>query len=408
MNTKFFKYIIPALSLVFSVNFTSCLGDLDVTPIDPNLNVEFDQNANFAKIYAGLAITGNKGPDGQGDIADTDEGASGLMRMLFNLNELPTDEAICAWSGDVDVYPLNFAKFTASNGVVLNMFNRLYIQIAQCNNFLIQTEGKDDEESLTQRAEVRFIRALDYYYLIDLYGNVPFVDENTGIGTYVPERITRANLYTYIEKELKEIEPQMKAPRANVYGRADQAAVWMLLSRLYLNAEVYTGTPQWSAAAEYSKKVMDAGFSLAPNYGDNFLADNNTSPEMILPICYDGVQTRSWSGLFFIASFISGDMNALVDFGTVFLQGASPCRPKPPKHPKHPKPCLSGAFPRPPRPKSSPSGTTADGFRITIPRTSRCRSRSRRASCSRSSSGRAPIWNAGRSAANWPTSSPTY
>ena len=160
MNTKFFKYIIPALSLVFSVNFTSCLGDLDVTPIDPNLNVEFDQNANFAKIYAGLAITGNKGPDGQGDIADTDEGASGLMRMLFNLNELPTDEAICAWSGDVDVYPLNFAKFTASNGVVLNMFNRLYIQIAQCNNFLIQTEGKDDEESLTQRAEVRFILSL--------------------------------------------------------------------------------------------------------------------------------------------------------------------------------------------------------------------------------------------------------
>ena len=182
------------------------------------------------------------------------------------------------------------------------MFNRLYIQIAQCNNFLIQTEGKDDEESLTQRAEVRFIRALDYYYLIDLYGNVPFVDENTGIGTYVPERITRANLYTYIEKELKEIEPQMKAPRANVYGRADQAAVWMLLSRLYLNAEVYTGIPQWSTAAEYAKKVMDAGFSLAPNYGDNFLADNNTSPEMILPICYDGVQTRSWSGLFFIAS----------------------------------------------------------------------------------------------------------
>ena len=87
-------------------------------------------------------------------------------------------------------------------------------------------------------------------------------------------------------------------------------------SRLYLNAEVYTGTPQWSAAAEYAKKVMDAGFSLAPNYGDNFLADNNTSPEMILPICYDGVQTRSWSGLFFIASFISGDMNALDDFGT--------------------------------------------------------------------------------------------
>ena len=290
MNTKFFKYIIPALSLVFSVNFTSCLGDLDVTPIDPNLNVEFDQNANFAKIYAGLAITGNKGPDGQGDIADTDEGASGLMRMLFNLNELPTDEAICAWSGDVDVYPLNFAKFTASNGVVLNMFNRLYIQIAQCNNFLIQTEGKDDEESLTQRAEVRFIRALDYYYLIDLYGNVPFVDENTGIGTYVPERITRANLYTYIEKELKEIEPQMKAPRANVYGRADQAAVWMLLSRLYLNAEVYTGDPQWNACIQESDDIINSGkYSLDINYSDPFKAHNENSLENILVIPYDEI-----------------------------------------------------------------------------------------------------------------------
>ncbi len=71
---------------------------------------------------------------------------------------------------------------------------------------------------------------------------------------------------------------------------------------------------------------MDAGFSLAPNYGDNFLADNNTSPEMILPICYDGVQTRSWSGLFFIASFISGDMNALVDFGTKEAWGGNRAR----------------------------------------------------------------------------------
>lgn len=87
MNTKFFKYIIPALSLFFSVNFTSCLGDLDVTPIDPNLNVEFDQNANFAKIYAGLAITGNKGPDGQGDIADTDA-VKGLLCTLLVLTAL--------------------------------------------------------------------------------------------------------------------------------------------------------------------------------------------------------------------------------------------------------------------------------------------------------------------------------
>ncbi len=326
MNTRFLKYIIPVLSLTLAMNFTSCVGDLDVSPIDPNLNVTFDQDANFAKIYAGLAITGNQGPAGQPDIVGTDEGGSGLMRMLFNLNELPTDEAICAWSGDADVYPLNFSKIGASNGVVLNMFNRLYTQIAQCNNFLIQTGSLTDESTLTQRAEVRFIRALDYYYLIDLYGNVPFVDEITGIGTYLPQRILRADLFKYVESELLAIEPQMKAPKTNLYGRADQAAVWMLLSRLYLNAEVYTGTAQWANAATYAGKVMNAGYILEPNYNDMFKADNNTSTEMILPICYDGVNTRSWSGLFFIASFISGDMNTVAKFGTKEAWGGNRAR----------------------------------------------------------------------------------
>lgn len=316
MNTQIFKQIIPALSLTVMMNLTSCVGDLDVTPIDPNLDVVFNQDANFAKIYAGLAITGNQGPAGQADIADTDEGASGLMRMMFNINELTTDEAICAWTGDTDVFPLNSTQFTPSNGVVLNMFNRLYIQIAQCNNFLIQTAGLSDERTVVQRAEVRFIRALDYYYLIDLYGNVPFVDEVTGIGAYVPERITRPNLFAYVEKELKEIEPILKAPRSNLYGRADQAAAWMLLSRLYLNAEVYTGTARWSDAATYAKRVMSAGYILEPVYGDMFRADNDKSQEMIMPICFDGLYARSWSGMFFVSSFISGDMDLEANFGT--------------------------------------------------------------------------------------------
>ncbi|GHT33134.1 membrane protein [Bacteroidia bacterium] len=320
------KYILSCVLLILALVGSSCIGDLDVKPINPNLDVNFNQDANFAKIYAGLALTGNKGPAGEADIDDTDEGASGLMRMMFNLNELPTDEAICAWTGDVDVFPLNSAQFTSSNGVVLNMFSRLYIQIAQCNNFLIQIDGKDDEKTSLQRNEVRFIRALDYYYLVDLFGNVPFVDENTGIGAYVPDRITRPDLFSYIEKELKEIESALKAPRSNEYGRADQAAAWMLLSRLYLNAEVYSGTARWADAATYAKKVMDAGYSLTPKYEDMFKADNNTSSEMIMPICYDGVYTRSWSGLFFIASFITGDMNTEATFGTTEAWGGNRAR----------------------------------------------------------------------------------
>ncbi len=326
MNKKITTYLIPVLLLVLSINTTSCVGDLDVTPIDPNMDITFDQDANFAKIYSGLALTGNQGPAGQPDIADTDEGASGLMRMMFNINELSSDEAICAWTGDTDVFPLNYARFTPSNGVVLNMFNRLYIQIAQCNNFLIQTEGMEDEKTVLQRAEVRFIRALDYYYLVDLFGNVPFVDEVTGIGAYVPERITRSELFSYIEQELLEIEPVMAAPRSNLYGRADKAAVWMLLSRLYLNAEVYTGNARWADAATYAKRVMDAGYTLEPNYEDMFKADNHTSPEMIMPICFDGVYARAWSGAFFVSSFLNGDMNIEQNFGTVEAWGGNRAR----------------------------------------------------------------------------------
>lgn len=326
MKTKIFKYIIPVLSLVLTMQLSSCVGDLDVTPIDPNLDTKFDQDANFAKIYAGLAITGNQGPAGQPDIADTDEGASGLMRMMFNINELSTDLAICAWSGDTDVFPLNYTRFTPANGVVLNMFNRLYIQIAQCNNFLIETAGAEDEKTVLQRAEVRFIRALDYYYLIDLYGNVPFVDEVTGIGAYVPERITRPELFTYIETELKDLETKLKEARTHLYGRADRAAAWMLLSRLYLNAEVYTGTARWADAATYAGKVMSAGYVLEPNYGDMFKADNDTSNEMIMPICFDGVNARSWSGAFFVSSFLSGDMGLEANFGTVEGWGGNRAR----------------------------------------------------------------------------------
>lgn len=326
MNTKFIQHTISAIVLVLAINLTSCIGDLDVTPIDPNMDIHFDQDANFAKIYAGLAITGNQGPAGQPDIADTDEGASGLMRMMFNINELSSDLAICAWTGDVDVFPLNYTQFTPSNGVVLNMFNRLYIQIAQCNNFLIQTSGSEEEKTVLQRAEVRFIRALDYYYLLDLYGNVPFVDEVTGIGAYVPEMITRAELFNYIEKELKAIEATMKAPRSHLYGRADQAAVWMLLSRMYLNAEVYTGTARWTDASTYAKQVMDAGYSLEPKYEDMFKADNHTSPEMVMPICFDGVYARSWSGMFFVCSFLTGDMEVEKNFGTVESWGGNRAR----------------------------------------------------------------------------------
>ena len=120
------------------------------------------------------------------------------------------------------------------------------------------------------------------------------------------------------------------------YGRADKAAAWMLLMRLYLNAEVYTGTAQWDKAASYAKKVIDSPYELwtgktnsASAYQMLFMGDNGSngaSCEAILPILQDGAKTSGWAGgLFLIASTTKSDMGS---FGTTEYWGGNRARPQ--------------------------------------------------------------------------------
>lgn len=299
----------------------SCVNDLDVAPINPQVTQTFNQDEVFAKTYASFALTGQEGPAGNNDIDITDEGRFSLYRSLWNCNELPTDEAVCSW-GDAEVLELNTNKWSASNFSSEALYARLYFVVTISNHFLQQTNGMTDEKTVKQRAEVRFLRALAYYYLLDLFGNVPFTEE---VSLEPPAQIKRADLFAYVEKELTECEADMFEPRAGPYYRADKAANWLLRSRLYLNAEVYTsvpavgsgaatpGTPRWQDAATYAKRVMDSGYTLAPNFRHLFMADNagvldgstvNLAPqEIIFPIAADGVRTKSWgASLFLIAS----------------------------------------------------------------------------------------------------------
>jgi hypothetical protein len=134
----------------------------------------------------------------------------------------------------------------------------------------------------------------------------------------LPKPIARKDLFVWLENELKEIEPQMFSDGAKTaYYRADQTAVWLLLSRMYLNAEVYTGVPDWNNAALYAGKVMTSSYQLAPVYSHLFMGDNNSlsavnksSVEIILPIAQHGVYTQSWGGsLFIIAGSRANGMN---------------------------------------------------------------------------------------------------
>jgi hypothetical protein len=139
---------------------------------------------------------------------------------------------------------------------------------------------------------------------------VPFVDENDRVGAFQPERITRPALFTYVESELLDIEDQLLSPGVALYGRASKSAAQTLLAKMYLNAEVYTGTARYSDCRTFCEKVINSGaHQLDDVYQDIFLADNHTSPEIIFPVVYDGVVAQAYGGtIYLVNGAIGGSM----------------------------------------------------------------------------------------------------
>jgi hypothetical protein len=145
---------------------------------------------------------------------------------------------------------------------------------------------------------------------LDLFKNVPFATETSVVGN-VPRQTNAEELFAFIESELLAIDPELADSRTNEYGRADKACAWMLLSKLYLNAQIYIGQPKFDKSLEYCDKILAAGYSLEPNYKNLFLADNDKSKEIIFPVNFDGVRTRTYGGMtFIIRAGIGGSMNA--------------------------------------------------------------------------------------------------
>ncbi len=319
---------IAALVLGLTFTSTACVDDLRQEPItditSAGLYKDFNNYPNLlAKLYGGLAVGGQEGGDGNGDIADIDGGFSNYMRLLYTLQVITTDEAVIGWN-DGTLHEFHKMIWTPTNEFNNAMYYRLYTEVAFTNEFIKNTTdemlasngitGANLDEAKAMRAEARFLRAQAYYHLLDLYGNVPFVDETT-FGT-VPQQISRADLFNYVESELLAAEAELKAPKSNVYGRLDKAAAWTLLARLYLNANVYTGTARNADVITYTERVINAGYALAPEYENLFLADNHVNnPENIFSVVYDGLRTQTNGGTtFLVHAAIGGNMNP-ADFG---------------------------------------------------------------------------------------------
>jgi len=293
--------------ILSALMITSCVKDLDVTPLDKDNilagNLSDDpvyMKQVLGKIYASFIIAG-QGANGGADISASDENFFTTMRALWNLQEITTDEAICAW-GDVGISDLNTQTWSPSNPFLTALYQRLSLSITYANDFIKFTEDNTDADVVQYNAEARFLRALAYYWAIDLFGQFPFTTEEDGVGKFFPEIGTRTDIFNYIEDELLELETLLPEPGTS-YPQADKAAAWMLLAKLYLNAEVYTGDERWDDCITYCNKVEDAGiYSLADDYRQNFSADNHypANPEMIFAWEQDGINTQGYVGTTFI------------------------------------------------------------------------------------------------------------
>ena len=277
----------------------------------------------LAQVYAAYALSSSTGP-GNTDLAGIDAGTSDFVRLLWDVTELSTDEAVCAWN-DPGVPDLHNMSWTSGNTILLGLYFRIMYQVTVANAFITQADaakanfkGQDATNLAYYVAEARFIRAFDYWEMLDLFGRAPLVTEKSplGVGTFLPPQASGQALFSFVESELLSLDSAnaMVPARTNEYARADQACVWALLARMYLNADVYlgAGNDHYTQAITWSGKVIGAGYTLVPKYQDLFLADNNTpaNTEQILSIAYNGVSTQNYGGTTFIINgAIGGSMN---------------------------------------------------------------------------------------------------
>lgn len=321
---------------------TSCTGDLDTMPLDNNQLVSGQVYSSadgymgvLAKCYASLILTGQQGGDGgNGDLEGANEGYSGYVRLLFYVQELNTDEFLMPSSSNGLRRCLNLDWDASNASVVKWTYQRLYMAIAYCNEFLrectesnLRARGLWDQLGAncnTYRAEARMIRAYCYAQLCDMFGAVPIIDESVGPKD-LPVQVTRKEVFEYAENELLEISGEktgekadvLGSPKSQPYGHVDRVAAWFQLARLYLNAETWGCGNRYADSYKYAKKVIDeGGYALEKDYRHIFLADNNTCTEIIWPLTQDGERAQSSAGTnFYVKAFVNGPMDELYRTG---------------------------------------------------------------------------------------------
>ncbi|MCR4583277.1 MAG: RagB/SusD family nutrient uptake outer membrane protein [Prevotella sp.] len=322
MKLRYMKKIaLVTFAAILGLCSVSCTKDLDQSVQDEQTNTELDMTSYLAKVYSSLVLTGQTGGAGNPDMSQFDEGNSSFYRRIFEANELCSDEIIWTWQGDAGIPELTNISWNSSHGYTELTYYRIMYNVTLCNYYLDTTAGTTDTAVLNNRAEVRFIRALMYYYFMDLYGKAPF---KVVYNDELPTEASRQQVFDFVVGELKAISEGSDGEQLKDfcgddtnYGRADKVAAKMLLARIYLNAEVYTGTAQWQSAIDYASQVISSNYKLCTTalngytaYEQLFMGDNgenaNARQEIIFPIRCDGATSRSYGGSVYTIASCTG------------------------------------------------------------------------------------------------------
>lgn len=222
---------------------------------------------------------------------DTDKGGTicyPTCEYVFFLSECASDDATIPTRG-TDWYDggryeqIQRHTWDAKNVMILSAWKYSFQGIANINSIIYQVDQSKltEEDKDKVKAELRGLRAYYYYQLLDQFGSVPIVTSFEQ--SELPAKSTRAEVFKFVEDELTGIMD--KLPSGVRYGGFTQNVANSLLARLYLNAEVYTGTPRWQDCMNAAEKV--SGYVLEPDYFTSFKTENQVSREIIFAIPYD-------------------------------------------------------------------------------------------------------------------------
>ncbi|MDO1501600.1 RagB/SusD family nutrient uptake outer membrane protein [Winogradskyella maritima] len=312
MKRKLKQFKKVGVLLLIMVFMVGCTDDLNITPNDDDTLLTEDAfedesayRSLLAGVYANLALTGTEGAENS-NLAGIDAGTSQFGRVLLYMQTLAADQMIWSYENDAGTRELQRNIWTPQNPLILGMFSRTMASVSFANNFLRETtaeklDGRNVSDATRQdivayRAEARLLRAMAYYYMMDLFGKAPFITENDPLN-FTPPEVSRAELFTFIESELLDIQSDLVAAGQNEYGRADRGVANMILAKIYLNAEVYIGENRYPDCITQCEALLSSGYALADSYLHNFMADNNTNSatsEIIFPIVSDGLTTQNF------------------------------------------------------------------------------------------------------------------